>query len=598
MPPRIYLYAEILTHIRQLTLHASLQTEKEEGTKLDVSTDKKVISVTHDGETQKLYLPTQISGDAQITFPLQRKTEISSRIQIEDEHEWKCMINNEIEAPWMAAELTTNAAIQCRHCESVVVAAGTIKQWKDLPSENWADLMDFWFCHKPHDEGQNDAQEAATAKGFSSKSGLAIAAGIGMTDLISLVLHGDDCTNVKAAETQKKPDATVLRCSKCLEMLGTTNQEEDLVRLHKASISIDTTGTLGTYESYPSTIFTCAQILSLIEATALKRFVVHSVQASTNSEDQEQNAAPLILWIFNPDIYYSCSAYDGNGVLSNAIITESAKDPNPNGDDTSNIYNEGHHTSNEAEFAPAAAVDQDAAERNPNSDNTSAIYGETVGPQFVSGDLEFEVPVHTKEKGSSNKEDASEDTPASTFGDIPIDSIEETETPLITSKQTPASGSSTTHASQDSETSQGDMFLAEAMSQTPQATSTTQHDTSQPNDHINLVHRAAKIFYKPLPPDQTAISFLDENTNTHEDLYLPNPADLVFLRSTLEKSTAMLPSSARSFQDWSVGLLNRYEKVPSGLGVMQENPLARGVSAKDGRVTRWDLGHGAEGLFA
>lgn len=199
MPPRIYLYAEILTHIRQLTLHASLQTEKEEGTKLDVSTDKKVISVTHDGETQKLYLPTQISGDAQITFPLQKKTEIAARVQIEDEHDWKCMINNEIEAPWMAAGMTTNTAIQCRYCEAGIVTAGAIKLWKDLPSENWADLMDFWFCHKPHEEGQDHAQDAATAKGFSSKSRLAVTAGIGMADLISLVLHADDCSNVKVS---------------------------------------------------------------------------------------------------------------------------------------------------------------------------------------------------------------------------------------------------------------------------------------------------------------------------------------------------------------------------------------------------------------
>lgn len=197
MAPRIYLYAEILTHIRQLTLHASLQTEKEEGTKLDVSTDKKVISVTHEGETQRLYLPTQISGEAQVTFPLQKKTEISARVQIEDEHEWKLMINNEIEAPWMAADLNTNASIQCRYCEAAIVSPGTIKQWKDLPSENWAELMDFWFCHKPHDNGQNDAQEAATAKGFSSKSRLAVATGTGMTDLISIVLHADDCSNIK-----------------------------------------------------------------------------------------------------------------------------------------------------------------------------------------------------------------------------------------------------------------------------------------------------------------------------------------------------------------------------------------------------------------
>lgn len=200
--PKIYLYAEILIHIRQLTLHASFQTEKREGTKLDVTTDKRVISVTHDGETQRLYLPTQIKGDATVTFPLLKTTDISARLQIEDEHEWKCMINNEIEAPWMAADLSSTTAIQCRHCKAPILHPGKVHQWKDLPSENWAELMDFWFCHKPHGDEQSavpEAAAAAAAKGFSSTSKLAVTSSTGMTDLVSIVLHADDCTNTKVS---------------------------------------------------------------------------------------------------------------------------------------------------------------------------------------------------------------------------------------------------------------------------------------------------------------------------------------------------------------------------------------------------------------
>lgn len=195
--PKIYLYAEILTQIRTLNLYASLQTEKREGTKVDVSTDKKVVTVTHDGETQRLYLPTQIHGDASVTFPLQKKTEISARVQIEDEHEWKCSISNEIEAPWLAPDLAETTQIQCRHCKAEILASGRVFQWKDLPSENWAELMDIWFCHKPHDDHSHE--DAAEAKGFSSKSKIAITPGTGMTDLVSIVLHVEDCTNVKVS---------------------------------------------------------------------------------------------------------------------------------------------------------------------------------------------------------------------------------------------------------------------------------------------------------------------------------------------------------------------------------------------------------------
>lgn len=194
---KIYLYAELLTHIRTLTLHASLQTAKQEGTKVDVSTDKKVISVTHDGETEHLYLPTQIKGDASITFPLQRNTEISARVQIEDEHEWKCSVSNEVEAPWMALDLDGSTELLCKNCKACVLSGGKIGQWKNLPSVNWAELMDMWFCHKPH--VHEHADDAAAAKGFSAESRLAVSPSTGMTDLISVVLHEDDCTNVKVS---------------------------------------------------------------------------------------------------------------------------------------------------------------------------------------------------------------------------------------------------------------------------------------------------------------------------------------------------------------------------------------------------------------
>lgn len=208
--PKIYLYAEILIHIRQLTLHASFQTEKKEGTKLNVTTDKRVISVTHDGETQRLYLPTQIKGDATVTFPLLKTTDISARLQIEDEQEWKCMINNEIEAPWMATDLSSATAIQCRHCKASILHSEKVHQWKDLPSENWAELMDFWFCHKPHGDEQSTvpesaAADAAAAKGFSATSKLAVTPGTGMTDLVSIVLYADDCTNTKVSQCQVLP---------------------------------------------------------------------------------------------------------------------------------------------------------------------------------------------------------------------------------------------------------------------------------------------------------------------------------------------------------------------------------------------------------
>jgi hypothetical protein len=198
--PEIYLYAELLIHIRQLTLHASLETEKNEHTKIFLSSDKKIVTALHEGENASIYLPTQISGTANVTFPLKRRTELSTKLQIEDLHQLELAFeaSSDIEVPWPASRLTNQTSVLCRECSNVVVKSDTVKEWKDLPNENWADLMDMWFCHKPHDHHENE-EEAAESKGFSSKSKLQVASGVGFVDLLSFLLDPTDCSDIEVS---------------------------------------------------------------------------------------------------------------------------------------------------------------------------------------------------------------------------------------------------------------------------------------------------------------------------------------------------------------------------------------------------------------
>ncbi len=83
------------------------------------------------------------------------------------------------------------------------------------------------------------------------------------------------------------------------------------------------------------------------------------------------------------------------------------------------------------------------------------------------------------------------------------------------------------------------------------------------------VHRAMKVFYKEV---QDPLLMLDKHNSTFEELVLPMP-ELAELKTTLQSSAQVLPQSARTFQDWQVGLLDRYEERPSGQVVMDENAL-------------------------
>lgn len=341
------------------------------------------------------------------------------------------------------------------------------------------------------------------------------------------------------------------------------------------------------FRYYSASVFICAQILSLIEATALKRFVVHSAQSNSTTLEQSGSKG-FVIWVFNPDLYYSCSAYDGSGLLS-GVPQHAEAALNPHNHDVSQLYHQGEIETPQSQYSsPTRTEDRAAKEaedsdiaigdvkelpsrnrpivaehKNPHHDDVSQIYGESSGPLLMTGDLEFEVPISNPRSKTS------------TDSSLPYaEPITDTETPLISAK-------SATNSKSDDK---------------PQTYPQVNRDTT--TEHVNLVHRAAKIFYKPLPTCETPASFLDANSTTHEELHLSSNAELEELYDTLEKSNSMLPASAKAFQEWKIGLLNRYEKVPSGLGVMQENPLARGVNAKDGRVTRWSIGDGAEGLYA
>lgn len=197
--PKIYLYAEALTNIRQLTLHASLQTDKNEHTKILLSSDKKIITALHDGESSSIYLPTQISGTAHVTFPIDKRTEISTRLQIDDVDQLKSSLDEPSgpEVPWTAVDLAEKVSVRCKECDACIVEPGKVVTWKDLPSENWAELMDFWFCHKPHHGHSPDHDHAAEAKGFSAKSKVTANPGVGLVDAVSFLLHRQDCSNIE-----------------------------------------------------------------------------------------------------------------------------------------------------------------------------------------------------------------------------------------------------------------------------------------------------------------------------------------------------------------------------------------------------------------
>lgn len=198
MTSRIYLYAEVLANIRQVTLYASLQTERNEETRVDITSDKQTVSVTHDGQTASIFLPTAVSGSAKVTIPVARAKELSARLEIgasPGEHYKIDTVDDEV--PWPATSLTNSTKLCCSQCHNVIYAATEGSTWLDLPSENWAEMMDFWHCHKPYDN--HHGEDTASSKGYGASSKARATKGTGLVDILSFLCAKSDCVGAKVS---------------------------------------------------------------------------------------------------------------------------------------------------------------------------------------------------------------------------------------------------------------------------------------------------------------------------------------------------------------------------------------------------------------
>jgi hypothetical protein len=208
--PKIELYAELLTYIRTVTIVASLQTETDDETRIELLSDNQTITISHHGVSASLRLPTRMigGGTAAITLPPRPSKDLTLRLKVEETAPGFLSLEHSDEniVPWPANALHDAKGLQCKECAASIVDVDQIHEWRDLPNENWAEMMDFWHCHKPHEhehEGLEHDQGKKTAavdgKGYSASNKLSAQPGIGYIGLSYFLLAEEDCRNVKVS---------------------------------------------------------------------------------------------------------------------------------------------------------------------------------------------------------------------------------------------------------------------------------------------------------------------------------------------------------------------------------------------------------------
>lgn len=234
------LHAELLPNIRQITLYASLPRIPElEGFRpvIQLSDLRKEATISlpppFDHVSEPIKLPARVSdayrrlvnarSGAAVTPVSTQSTDTSQdysfRMQVDSSDEALLLSRDELiddYVPWTAADMSLSTRICCQRCGNMFLKTKTSSSetgedvgqpkgwiWKDLPSGNWAEMMDFWHCHKPdpHEDNQDGTKntalriedQTAQLKGYGAASRVVAISGTVLIDAATFLLVESDC---------------------------------------------------------------------------------------------------------------------------------------------------------------------------------------------------------------------------------------------------------------------------------------------------------------------------------------------------------------------------------------------------------------------
>lgn len=150
----------------------------------------------------------------------------------------------------------------CNSCGKTIIRSND-KSFSDMPSEFWHELMDFWHCHKPHQDHHN--QHTKNYEAIHAKPGHVY---IGSSYFL---VHKDQVSE---------------ECPNCHEKLGYLAGDFD-VKLHKWNLALIYGDKV---ESYRPSAFAYYAILDGVNSGGLRKFVLRSARDSSKS---------LFIWVLN-----------------------------------------------------------------------------------------------------------------------------------------------------------------------------------------------------------------------------------------------------------------------------------------------------------
>lgn len=183
---------------------------------------------------------------------------------------------------WMKSDLIRQPfELCCGKCQALLVSSKNCKKINDMPSEYWAELMDYWHCHKPP-----VAEDGTSFYDRYSK----------LSPLVGELLVGESFFLASAnwLNCCCKTSADLIRCMKCEGILGKLNKD-GLFRIQKWSVLLRTHDKI---EQFPAEYSIISSIMNLLNSNGSRYFLLKG-----------EGGIRVVLWIFAVGIRVTLSEY-------------------------------------------------------------------------------------------------------------------------------------------------------------------------------------------------------------------------------------------------------------------------------------------------
>lgn len=213
--------------------------------------------------------------------------------------------DSQLSTPWSTNYLSTfnssSSEFSCLHCGNQLLSCQQINTWKSLPSETWAEMMDFWHCHKPSDptEKSSSFNPSYTVSSFHAYPSTAL---VGLSYILfhpSHFISSDSYTVKTDVSGAKYP---VVCCAKCSTWLGFL-ESSDTFKIYKWGLALHSQ--VQKPLEYPGYLYVSATIEELIGSHGIYTFSLSPEDyLNEKQEIQASDSEVALIWIFNPDIRY------------------------------------------------------------------------------------------------------------------------------------------------------------------------------------------------------------------------------------------------------------------------------------------------------